>query len=159
MDAWLFIMIAWLFVIISLCEKSDWLGFGLAGRVEGEKRGGLLLVVDKRADVHLGDLSDLVEGEHVLNVCVEGRLAHCVEILADFKLLLRHAIELSIVKSHVNLVVHVRPFRRVIDLMAEICVTRHEIAGLDKVIKDKLLLNSTVFSLGPPGAQSAQGLG
>ena len=115
-----------------------------------------MLVVDKRADVDLGDLGDLVEREHVFHVYVEGRLAHCIQVLADFNFLLSHAIELLIVQAYVHSIVNVGPLGSVIDLVTIVGISRHKVASLDEVIKDELLLQCSVVTLGPSGTQSTQ---
>ena len=128
------------------------MSLGLASLINGEERRSLVLIVDDGVDVELCDFSHFVEAEHLLNILVKRGRANRVQILANFNFFLGQSVELLIMQAHVHSIVDVGPLGRVIDLMAIVGVSLHEVAGLDKVIKKELLLHCSIFSLGPAGA-------
>ena len=132
---------------------------GLSALGNGEKRCGLVLIVHERVNVDLRNVSHLIETENIFDVLVQCSSAYSVQILANANFFLSNCIELLIVQAHVHSIVDVGPLGGVIDLVAVVSVSLHEVAGLDKVIENELLLHCSVISLCPPGAQGAQCLG
>ena len=132
---------------------------GLTALGDGEKRCGLVLIVDERVNIDLRNVLHLIKAENIFDVLVQRSSAYSVQIFANANFFKSNCIELLIVQAHVHSIVDVGPFRGVIDLVAVVSVSLHEVAGLDKVIENELLLHCSVISLCPPGAQGAQCLG
>ena len=126
---------------------------------DGEKRCGLVLIVHERVDVKLRNVLHLLETENIFDVLVQCSSAYSVQKLANANFFLCNCIELLIVQAHVHFIVDVGPLGGVIDLVAVVSVSLHEVAGLNKVIENELLLHCSVISLCPPRAQGAQCLG
>ena len=132
---------------------------GLTALGDGEKRCGLVLIVDERVNIDLRNVLHLIKAENIFDVLVQRSSAYSVQIFANANFFKSNCIELLIVQAHVHFIVDVGPFGGVIDLVAVVSVSLHEVAGLDKVIENELLLHCSVISLCPPGAQGAQCLG
>ena len=132
---------------------------GLTALGDGEKRCGLVLIVDERVNIDLRNVLHLIKAENIFDVLAQRSSAYSVQIFANANFFKSNCIELLIVQAHVHFIVDVGPFGGVIDLVAVVSVSLHEVAGLDKVIENELLLHCSVISLCPPGAQGAQCLG
>ena len=107
-----------------------------------QKRGEFSLVVNSRDGLDASDRHGSIKVLIMRIGKLQSNFLNNIQVLGDIKLLSADRVELIILDSDIHLVVDIAPLRNLVQLLAILGVSQHEVVGLTVVIKYELFLQS-----------------